>query len=420
MKKTLMIAAFAMVAAAVEAQSSSVTSEVSDETTSKYSVETNSFWSNWFISAGATYNAFYTAQEKGLNDKPKLFSGARSTLGASVAVGKWFTPGFGLRTKLTGIWGRYVTPDAAGSLKNKSHNSYKYWTAQEQLLFNVSNLLLGYNENRVYNFIPYVGFGVTRNISANDYAHGWSAGLLNTFKVSPRVAVNLELGMNLSDDRIFDAAQTTHSDYGKSIAGMDRNFSVEVGITYSLGMAGWKKSPDVAAIKALSQHEIDALNQQLRDAEESKKKLELRKNSDIASLQQALADCQAAASAAQTAQPTAAVAEDKASTLQPTVLFRLGKSTIDASQYDSIRRVADYMNNHPDAKVVIRGYASPEGNAELNQALSVARAESVRKALVTRYKIAADRLTAEGFGATDSLFDDVEFNRIVTFSCLSK
>lgn len=416
MKKTLMIAAFAMVAAAVKAQSSSVTSEVSNEPTSKYSVETNSFWSNWFISAGVTYNAFYTAQEKGLNDKPKLFNGARSTLGASIAIGKWFTPGFGLRTKLTGIWGRYVTPDATGSLKNKSHNSYKYWTAQEQLLFNVSNLLLGYNENRVYNFIPYVGFGVTRNMTANDYAHGWSAGLLNTFKVSPRVAINLELGMNLSDDRIFDAAQTTHSDYGNSIAGMDRHFSVEVGLTYSLGRVGWKKSPDVAAIKALSQHEIDALNQRLRDAEESKKKLEDRKNAEIASMQQALADCQAAASVAQ---PTA-VTEHKVSTLQPTVVFRQGKSTIDASQYASIEMIAKYMRNHPDAKVLIKGYASPEGNAELNQALSVARAESVRKALVTRYKIAADRLTAEGFGATDSLFDDIEFNRIVTFSDLSK
>lgn len=417
MKKIFIIAAFAMVAVAVQAQSSTVNSEESNDASSKYSVETNSFWSNWFISAGASYNMFYTGQEKGLNDKPGLFDGSRSTLGASVAIGKWFTPGFGLRTKLTGIWGRYVTPDATGSLKNKSHNSYKYWTAQEQLLFNVSNLLLGYNENRVYNFIPYVGFGLTRNMTANDYAHGWSAGLLNTFKISQRLSLNLELGMNLSDDRLFNAAQTNHSDYGKSIAGMDRNFSVELGLTYNLGKNGWKKSPDVAAIKALSQHEIDALNQQLSDAKASKTRVESEKNAQIVNLQQALADCQAVANEPK---PMPSEVKNKVTTLQPTVVFRQGKSTIDASQYASIEMVANYMKNHPDAKVLIKGYASPEGNPELNQALSVARAESVRKALISRYKIAANRLTAEGFGATDSLFDDIEFNRIVTFSDLSK
>ena len=417
MKKIFIIAAFAMVAVAVQAQSSTVNSEESNAASSKYSVETNSFWSNWYISAGGSYNMFYTGQEKGLNDKPGLFDGSRSTLGASVAIGKWFTPGFGLRTKLTGIWGRYVTPDATGSLKDKSHNSYKYWAAQEQLLFNVSNLLLGYNENRVYNFIPYVGFGLTRNMTANDYAHGWSAGLLNTFKISQRLSLNLELSMNLSDDRLFNAAQTNHSDYGKSIAGMDRNFSVELGLTYNLGKNGWKKSPDVAAIKALSQHEIDALNQQLSDAKASKTRVESEKNAQIDNLQQALADCQAVAN-----EPKLMPSEvkNKVTTLQPTVVFRQGKSTIDASQYASIEMVANYMKNHPDAKVLIKGYASPEGNPELNQALSVARAESVRKALISRYKIAANRLTAEGFGATDSLFDDIEFNRIVTFSDLSK
>ena len=417
MKKIFIIAAFAMVAVAVQAQSSTVNSEESNDASSKYSVETNSFWSNWYISAGGSYNMFYTGQEKGLNDKPGLFDGSRSTLGASVAIGKWFTPGFGLRTKLTGIWGRYVTPDATGSLKDKSHNSYKYWAAQEQLLFNVSNLLLGYNENRVYNFIPYVGFGLTRNMTANDYAHGWSAGLLNTFKISQRLSLNLELSMNLSDDRLFNAAQTNHSDYGKSIAGMDRNFSVELGLTYNLGKNGWKKSPDVAAIKALSQHEIDALNQQLSDAKASKTRVESEKNAQIDNLQQALADCQAVAN-----EPKLMPSEvkNKVTTLQPTVVFRQGKSTIDASQYASIEMVANYMKNHPDAKVLIKGYASPEGNPELNQALSVARAESVRKALISRYKIAANRLTAEGFGATDSLFDDIEFNRIVTFSDLSK
>ena len=415
MKKMILFAALAIGAVTAQAQTS--------DPTLKYSVETNSFWSNWFISAGATYNVFYTGLEKGMDGQPGMFDGSRSAVGASFAIGKWFTPGIGLRTKATGIWGRYVSPDANGSLKNKSNNSYKYWTAQEQVLFNLSNLLCGYNECRVWNFIPYVGFGVTRNMTANDYAHGWSAGLLNTFKVSKRVAVNLEVGMNLSDDRIFDAAQTTHSDYGTSIPGFDRSFSAELGLTLNLGKTGWKKSPDVDAIKALSQQEIDALNNRLRAAEDSKARMAADKDAKIANLERALAACQSKPVAVTSNTPmpaTAAVVQKKATILQPTVVFRKNISTIDASQYANVEMVAKYMRNHPDAKVLIQGYASIEGDKNLNQKLSEERAESVRKALVNRYKIDAKRLSAQGFGATDSLFDDIEFNRIVTFSDTTK
>lgn len=54
------------------------------------------------------------------------------------------------------------------------------------------------------------------------------------------------------------------------------------------------------------------------------------------------------------------------------------------------------MKNHKDAKVEIKGYASPEGSKEINEKISVARAEAVKNILVKRYKISADRLTTKG------------------------
>ena len=74
------------------------------------------------------------------------------------------------------------------------------------------------------------------------------------------------------------------------------------------------------------------------------------------------------------------------------------------------------MKANEDAKVEIKGYASPEGSAKFNQKLSQARAEAVKKALVKRYHIDADRLTATGMGATNKLSSQVEFNRVATFS----
>ena len=105
-----------------------------------------------------------------------------------------------------------------------------------------------------------------------------------------------------------------------------------------------------------------------------------------------------------------------ATNLQPTVLFRQGKSVIDRSQQANVELIAQYMKNHPEANIEIKGYASPEGSAELNQKLSEERAEAVKNMLVKTYKIDANRLTTKGMGATDKLFKQVEFNRVATFN----
>ena len=126
--------------------------------THKYSVATNSFWANWYVSAGAEYNAAYTSQEQGVSKNP--FSTKRGVAGFNVAVGKWFTPGIGLRTKFQGLWGKQVNTET-------DHHTYNYWAIHEDVTFNLSNLLCGYNEKRVWNFIPYVGIGVGRNMSHN-------------------------------------------------------------------------------------------------------------------------------------------------------------------------------------------------------------------------------------------------------------
>ena len=78
------------------------------------------------------------------------------------------------------------------------------------------------------------------------------------------------------------------------------------------------------------------------------------------------------------------------------------------------------MRKHRGAHVEIRGYASPEGSKEINQKLSEDRAEAVKDALVKKYKISASRLTTRGMGATDKLFEEVEFNRVATFNDGSK
>lgn len=86
----------------------------------------------------------------------------------------------------------------------------------------------------------------------------------------------------------------------------------------------------------------------------------------------------------------------------------------------NVEMIAKYMKNNPNARIKISGYASPEGSKELNQKLSEKRAAAVKDVLVKKYKIAADRLETEGLGATDKLFDEVEFNRVTLFNDTTK
>ena len=98
-----MVLAFAGVSAASMAQNA--------DPTEKFSVSTNSFWSNWFVQANVAGTAFWGNQEVGNNFSKSPLKGFRNNLGFSVAVGKWFTPGLGLRTKFNGAWGRTVVSE---------------------------------------------------------------------------------------------------------------------------------------------------------------------------------------------------------------------------------------------------------------------------------------------------------------------
>ena len=93
------------------------------------------------------------------------------------------------------------------------------------------------------------------------------------------------------------------------------------------------------------------------------------------------------------------------------VFFRIGSSTITADQRPNIEMIATYMVNHPKSKVVIKGYASKDGNYDFNIKLAQRRAEAVKDALMKSYKIPASRIVAEGEGI-GNMFEEESWNRV--------
>ena len=93
------------------------------------------------------------------------------------------------------------------------------------------------------------------------------------------------------------------------------------------------------------------------------------------------------------------------------VFFRIGSKVVTGDQMPNVEMIADYMKKHPEAKVVIKGYASKDGGLDRNIALAAARAEAVKDVLVSKFKIAANRITAEGQGIGD-MFEEDSWNRV--------
>ena len=377
MKKLIAVLAFAGLSLSGFAQDATPTE--------KYSVATNSFWSNWFIQAGAEWNAWYSSEEHGQNFSTSPFKKFRSNPGASVAIGKWFTPGIGLRTKLQGIWGKEVY-----NLETGAQGKFnKYWLLNEHVMFNVSNLIWGYNENRVWNVIPFVGGGIGRTITHNLYSMDLSAGVQSTWKVAKHLNVYLEAGWNRIESDIDGGIEDGHRGWDTH----DNNLYAEVGLQFNLGKSNWKKTPDVDAINALHQSELDALNAKLNDA-----------NAENDRLKQKLAE--------QKPVETPEAVKEFVNT-PVSVFFNINKTNI-ASQQDlvNVQALAKYAKQN-GSKLLVNGYAdSATGTPEINQKLSEGRAEAVAAELV-KMGVEKSNITTRANGGSDVL-SPLSFNRRAT------
>ena len=289
---------------------------------------------------------------------------------------------------------------------------------------NLSNFFGGYlGKPRRVELIALGGFGWTHQFGlsrANGFNSKVALDLAFNLGANRAVQFYLEpaLVFGLWDNGRMGNALSRHGSNFKfdSRSGL---FQLNLGLNFKFGTSNGTKNFAFARLR--DQGEIDDLNariNELRDESDSKDRRIARDLRRIAELEDSLEAAKKVK--APVVNKVTKVVTVNNNVLQPTVIFGQGKSSVDAAQMASVAMIAKYMKNHPESKILIKGYASPEGNPELNQKLSVARAQSVKDALVSRYGIAASRLTIQGMGATDELFDELDFNRVATFTDTTK
>lgn len=87
------------------------------------------------------------------------------------------------------------------------------------------------------------------------------------------------------------------------------------------------------------------------------------------------------------------------------VLFAFNKAELSDQAAPRLDKLADFLRQFPDRKLIIEGYTDSVGRESYNQSLSERRAMAVQRALVQR-GVTPDRITARGYGKAYPVADN--------------
>ncbi len=263
---------------------------------------------------------------------------------------------------------------------------FNYFNIHADALFNLSNIICGYNDHRFYNLSVYGGLGlmhVSDAPSKTDISAHF--GLFNSFRLCPALDLNLDLrGTLVNDD--FDGEIG-----GRSSEGV---LTAAIGLTYKFKPRGWDRSK-VITRTVYDNDELNAMREQLN-----------RMSEENARLQEALA--QNDKEKAQTI-----VKQIASSNL---IVFPIGKSTLSNQARVNLGMLAEVIKQgDPSTVYTITGYADAgTGTKEGNEQLSKDRADAVYNCLVKEFGISKSQLHIDYKGGVDNMFyDDPRMSRAV-------
>ena len=346
---------------------------------------------------GISYGKFFDNWQVGVNvggytptTGYPFFKSSRLNFGAE--VGKQISPSFRLSADGTA----YINNNAKGG-----HNPLAIEHVNVAMLgnFNLSNIFGGYKgAPRKFEVEAVAGPGWFHSFNPgenNDYSAmsvKFGANFLLNLGSSKAWAIKLSPSiLYLIDEPVAQHANSLNSvnSYTQASLGLVYRFKGSNGAHH---FTAYEPAVSVPVVEdnsaALSQKD-----RELRDA-----------RNRINQLEKELAD-------ARNRKPQKETIVETKRTLESVVTFAQGKTIIAPSQQPNVARIATYLKKYPNSKVVIKGFASPEGSIEVNERIAKARAEAVKAVLVKQYKIDGDRIVAEGEGI-GHMFSEPDWNRV--------
>ena len=346
---------------------------------------------------GISYGKFFDNWQVGVNvggytptTRHPFFKSTRLNFG--VEVGKQISPSF--RLSADGV--AYINDNVDGY---RNPLLIEYTNVAMLGNFNLSNIFAGYKgAPRTFEVEAFAGPG---------WLHAYNPGRNDNNLMTVKFGANFLL--NLGSSKAWAIKLSPSILYGLTPAdqqehSLNNNASLtqaSLGIVYRFKgsngahhiTAAQASAPVVEDNSGALRGELSEKDRELRDA-----------RNRIHELEGELAE-------ARNRKPEVETVVETKRTLESVVTFAQGKTIIAPSQQPNVARIATYLKKYPNSKVVIKGFASPEGSIEVNERIAKARAEAVKAVLVKQYKIDAERIVAEGEGI-GHMFSEPDWNRV--------
>ena len=327
-----------------------------------------------------------------------LEGGAQYTLGEAkfskllspnvqLGLGYQFSPVFAARLQANAWQSKGGWPEGLPNGIRNFDYKYNYVAPGLDFMLNLSNLICGYNPNRVFNVTAFVGGGLNiafSNDEVNDFAKQLKAldgynleYLWDGTKMNPFGRAGLELGFRLSDavSLLVEGNANILSDKynSKKADNPDWYFNGLVGLRINLGKTYTKIDPPAPVPEPEPEPVVEPEPQPVP-------------------------------------QP---VVEQKIEPLKREIFFTINKWEIRDSEQQKVKDIADYLAKYPKAKVDVTGYADAgTGNDRINDRLAAKRADIVVKALREQYGVSEDRISYSSKGSRVQPFSENDKNRV--------
>ena len=223
MIKRLIICAFTVVLAVIGNDAFAQQNELSVDSNA---VVTNSLWDNWYTQVGVD---MWLQNPYGTNFK-NVFPNGKS-YGVDVAVGKWFTPGFGMRAKLT-LENTFLQSDHAKWI----HHQKGYFTVVEDFQFDILNLFGDYKPDRKYSLIVFPRAGAFVELKNGVGSPILGLGIGNVFRLNDKWSLYADVSYQATNSVIGFGTDTG--------SGSNGYFDISVGVQMNLGKQGFHKVSD--------------------------------------------------------------------------------------------------------------------------------------------------------------------------------
>lgn len=313
-------------------------------------------------------------------------------------IGQYYTPVVGSRLSFNGWRGK------TGLHSTDKTYGYNYATADLDLLINLSNAIYPRTTHK-FNVALIAGAGLywakyddksaVLRKSGSEGSFNFRGGLQFSYDVSHNVGLSLEVLATGLDDN-FNMKRN-----GK----IDWQGSAMVGLTYKFRK---KKNKSETASSMMSQDYNGGRGGSLATTNKPDAEAEARRKAAAEAAkraEEAAKRAEAEKAAAQAATPKETRSE---------IFFTIGKADLSAADEAQLGKLAQWLKQHPEAKVTVTGYADAgTGTPEINKAVSKRRADKVAGTLKNKFGIPASRIIVEAKGDTEQPFAENDKNRVV-------